>query len=372
MSGKEKRLKILFCGSNLSNCFEGKIRNLSAAGNQFQNNLQKALADIGDVEVLSYINYQVDYNLDEIYEECSKEGIRPYIQCESVWKNFVNFRRALCAKIKEADIVVVYNILYPWFGLRRLAREYNVKTVAIVADFTSWKEQKSLPRKIYARLVAYYMGSYDKLVVLSNGVKKFAKKNQEIVTVNGGLKWSKFEWIPRPKKQDTINFVYTGGYSPTVGTDILIEAFKKIRDPNVRLYLAGQGGIFADQMEKISEDDDRICFLGFLARDQYYELLSKSHILVNPRNMNLEENAHNFPSKVLEYIATGRCILSTKFIGFEDYSDMIVFSESTVDGMYAEMKNLITFVRDHPDYYYDKNRTYAESIDWSNQAKKFL
>ena len=88
--------------------------------------------------------------------------------------------------------------------------------------------------------------------------------------------------------------------------------------------------------------------------------------------MNLEENAHNFPSKVLEYIATGRCILSTKFIGFEDYSDMIVFSESTVDGMYAEMKNLITFVRDHPDYYYDKNRTYAESIDWSNQAKKFL
>lgn len=47
-------MNILFLGSNLPDVFEGKVKYLSAAGNQYQNNLVRTLRKKHDVKVLTY------------------------------------------------------------------------------------------------------------------------------------------------------------------------------------------------------------------------------------------------------------------------------------------------------------------------------
>ena len=67
-------MNILFLGSNLPDVFEGKVKYLSAAGNQYQNNLVRTLRKKHDVKVLTYINYPILIEKKEIEEQCRKEN----------------------------------------------------------------------------------------------------------------------------------------------------------------------------------------------------------------------------------------------------------------------------------------------------------
>ena len=364
-------MKILFCGSNLPDCFEGKVQHLSAAGNQFQNNLIHAMKSNHDVQTISYINYRVTYDRKEILECCERDNIEPVIQDKSPIESFLKFRKVLKENIKWADVVIVYNVLYAWFGVADIMRRKRKKSVAIIADFTNWKEQKSFLRKIYALITTKEFQRYSKVVMLSPGVEKYLSKNQEKIVINGCINWRKFEGIKPPVYDGIVNLVYTGGFSAVVGTDLMLQAFSQIKDQNIRLYISGQGGDQKDDVIKAAQNDSRIKYLGFLNRPDYYRLMESAHIFINPRNMNLEQNSANFPSKVLEYLAAGRSILSTKFIGYERYEKNMIFVESDSESICKGMKLAIDMVRRDCTKYYNINRKFAKMLDWEMMAHEF-
>jgi len=64
------------------------------------------------------------------------------------------------------------------------------------------------------------------------------------------------------------------------------------------------------RVEALAGADPRIRYLGFLERDELLERLRRSLVLVNPRPAGRPENRYNFPSKILEYLATGRPVIS--------------------------------------------------------------
>ena len=88
--------------------------------------------------------------------------------------------------------------------------------------------------------------------------------------------------------------------------------------------------------------------------------------------MNYEQNLSNFPSKVLEYIAAGRYIVSTKFIEWEKYKSNIMFCDSSVESIQKKLKEAILFARKDPSYYYEQNRILAAKMDWDNNVDRFL
>ena len=87
--------------------------------------------------------------------------------------------------------------------------------------------------------------------------------------------------------------------------------------------------------------------------------------MVNPRNMNLPENENNFPSKIMEYLATGKPIISTRFPGWEKYNKYIAFCESTVEGLQNALETSDAG-RDREK----EQRKFAAGFLWSNQVKK--
>ena len=53
-------MKILFCGISVPENVEHQVKNISAAGNWFQNNMIENLRELGhDVTVLSYVAMQI-------------------------------------------------------------------------------------------------------------------------------------------------------------------------------------------------------------------------------------------------------------------------------------------------------------------------
>lgn len=366
-------MNILLCGSCLPEKYEGIIQNLSPAGNKFQNNLIRALKLRHDVKIVSFINYNVEIEYEELKKECEKIGIIPvFIQGKKL-QAFQEYRQITENLLNWTDIVITYNILYPWFGIAQKAQKMGKKAVSIIADYTNWKEESSLLKKLYALFIIKELRNFKNLIVLSSSVKEFSKKKQNIYVMNGAIQVKDFEEIKEPKKKGNINFVYTGGLSKVVGTDLLIKAFTRIKNDNIRLFISGHGGELTDSVKNINELDPRIVYLGFLSRDEYMKLLAEADVLINPRNMDFKQNKYNFPSKILEYLATGRIVISTRFYDYKLYEKYILFCESSVDGLQKAYGHAIELInKKHTEDIYIRNRDFSKSLDWNIQINSIL
>lgn len=108
------------------------------------------------------------------------------------------------------------------------------------------------------------------------------------------------------------------------GVPILIEAFAKIatKFPEVKLYLIGSTEFkgFSSLTERISKHklESRVVFTGRVEREQMPEILSASLILALARP-NTKQAEGGFPTKLGEYLATGRTTIVTAVGDIPDY-----------------------------------------------------
>lgn len=361
-------MNILFCGCCLPRKFEKRIEMLSVAGNQYQNNLIANLKKIGDVKVLSFINIPIEIDIDEIKEECKRSNYQ-IVFSTSKSKSIIEYRKLLKEQIKWSDYVFVYNSMYPWFGVGKLASKVNAKSVLVLADYTPSKEQKNLARKLYAALMNIDFKLYSKVVLLSEGSEKYISKNQEKVVINGCIDEKKFANVKETGCLPIKNIVYSGVLSYVTGVDLLIDAFSKIEDENYRLTICGQGKELDEIIREASQKDSRIIFKGFLSTEEYMNTIEQASVLVNPRNMNYSQNQNNFPSKILEYLASGRPIVSTKFRGHEAYENNIIFVESNAESLLNGIEDALKL---DSKKVYEENRSFVKTFTWEQQIKKFL
>lgn len=112
--------------------------------------------------------------------------------------------------------------------------------------------------------------------------------------------------------------VYAGGLTAAYGVDRLIEAIRGFEaGRTVRLKLFGRG----DQEGLIQEAaalDPRIKFGGFIDMKALLPELCTADLLINPRPTHQAFASQSFPSKLIEYLATGRPVLTTRIPGIPD------------------------------------------------------
>ena len=84
--------------------------------------------------------------------------------------------------------------------------------------------------------------------------------------------------------------------------------------------------------------------------------------------MILPENQNNFPSKIMDYLASGKRIISTRFIGWERFADYITFCDD-----YDEMaKYMRDGVEGFSEDIYQRNREYAKTFLWEEQVRRMI
>lgn len=79
--------------------------------------------------------------------------------------------------------------------------------------------------------------------------------------------------------------VYIGRLSKTKNVELLVEAFSKIKTPNVDLIIAGPDFGMLKQLKKIAKDaglGNRVFFTGWISEQEKMKLLSETTIFVHP------------------------------------------------------------------------------------------
>jgi glycosyltransferase involved in cell wall biosynthesis len=122
--------------------------------------------------------------------------------------------------------------------------------------------------------------------------------------------------------------MYAGGLCDEYGVGTLIEAFARLPADRFILRVAG-GGPMASRIQRITKSCKNIEYMGMLSADQLWQSMCSADLLVNPRPTGTHLARSSFPSKTLEYLATGTPVLSTRLDALSaDYSDILLFAES--------------------------------------------
>lgn len=105
-------------------------------------------------------------------------------------------------------------------------------------------------------------------------------------------------------------FVYSGNFTKWSGIHILLDAIGLINRKDFIVLLSGPACPQAI-IDRISRDS-RIHYLGLLDPCELSKLYERADFFVNPRPTDITYGDNNFPSKLLDYLAWNKPILSTK------------------------------------------------------------
>lgn len=123
-------------------------------------------------------------------------------------------------------------------------------------------------------------------------------------------------------------FFYAGGLFKAYGIDSLVTTFRRLEYPDAQLYLAGMGES-VPFIELHSAQDPRIHYLGQISSRSAREWQKRVHFLVNPRSGSNEFTKYSFPSKIIEYFASGTPTLMCPLPGVPDeYRQLAIMTEN--------------------------------------------
>ncbi|WP_433538078.1 glycosyltransferase [Micromonospora sp. CA-249363] len=152
-----------------------------------------------------------------------------------------------------------------------------------------------------------------------------------------------------PPRSDTAtrDIVYAGGLTRAYGVDRLVEAFRGMADPDLRLLLFGRGEL-EEWSRTQAEADPRISPPELLDRAALVQRLARASVLVNPRPVDQSFVRYSFPSKLIEYLSTGVPVATTRLPGIPpDYEPYLRFAETdTVDGLREALRLLLAMPPD--------------------------
>lgn len=266
-------------------------------------------------------------------------------------------------------IAVVYSCISPallafWLNRRRFKTSCLI--VPDLPEFVSSNKNKLYlaAKKVEKWLTYPAYRAIDKYVLLSPYMKeKLPMQGKPFVVVEG---------IYRPTERDyeksgmggNSHFVilYTGWVSFRYGVRDLLRAFKYIESPNIELWLCGScETVDRKDFDSFLRNDARIKYLGIMPHEDVLKMQQQVSLLINPRHSSDEFTNYSFPSKTMEYMASGTPVLMSKLgaIPEDYYPYLYFFDDESEKGMARKI-----------EYIYSLNKSELESK--GNKAREFI
>ena len=143
--------------------------------------------------------------------------------------------------------------------------------------------------------------------------------------------------------------MYSGKLDEQYGIKMLLDAFMKLTDSDIELWLTG-GGNAESYIKKCIEKDKRIKFWGFLpSRQDVLEKQAEASLLINMRLPSEPASGYCFPSKLFEYMATGTPVLSFDIAGSprEYLKYLFIVKEETTEALSKAITDILNLNKEY-------------------------
>ncbi len=270
--------------------------------------------------------------------------------------NFYIIRENRRLKTDFICIGIVPFFMYTWFYL--LSSILRIKYIQERSEYPFIKAKKSifdpLSLKVYLNLVCKY---FDGFLVITHELKKYFSphlgKDCPVFLLPILVESDRFAL--KPVTSDVKYIAYCGSMQGDKdGVPDLIEAYNIFRNshPEIKLYLIGstQFPEFEELKQKISglKLEEDIIFTGVIGRDELPSILAGAMILVLARPENAQAKG-GFPTKLGEYLSTGKPVLVTDVGEITDYLTDCIHAFIAPPGNPEAFAQKMTYIIDQYD-----------------------
>lgn len=224
--------------------------------------------------------------------------------------------KGIIGNMRGNTVVLVYDLYWPFIkAVSRIKNEYDIKTCLVVPDlpgFTGevdhWAYRLFRSRKRVGGNWSL-LNQIDSYVLLAETMRdKLPINGSNYIVVEGIFDSENVKKNTQVNNTNLKIIFYSGALDERNGVLRLLEAFRLIEDSSFRLIVCGDGEL-RGEVSSMAKIDNRIIYKGQISHEEVLELQAESTLLVNPRTPFDEFTKYSFPSKTMEYLASGRPVL---------------------------------------------------------------
>lgn len=248
---------------------------------------------------------------------------------------------------RRKDKVIICDVLAVSLSMGALlASKLNrIQSVCVVTDiFGMMVEAKTFIAKAASKLNAFYVRSFDKYILLTEQMNQIVNPREKPHMVMEGLCDNSLmnDPVPDIPKASPRVVLYAGGIHERYGLKMLAEAFVKANVDNAVLVYYGSGP-YVEPYKELCRLHPNLQYRGVAPNEEILNEEYKATILVNPRFSTEEFTQYSFPSKNMEFMASGTPLLTTKLPGMpiEYYPYVYLFEDESVEGFARKIRELL-------------------------------
>lgn len=270
----------------------------------------------------------------------------------------------LISTSNEPITIFIYSLYLP-FLLAIKGLKKNIKIICIVTDLPEYYDLervgilRKLLRYINNRIIYRNLNRINGYVMLTKHMSNaLGVNNKPQIVIEGIIDTELHIKMCNEKRENFI--LYSGTLNYKYGIKEFIEAFMMIKNNSINLWICGSGEA-ENYIVKASKIDRRIKYMGILNWSDLALLQQRARFLINPR-MNIGEyTKYSFPSKLMEYLASGTPVIAYKLDGIpEEYYPYVYWLEPGKKENIAMQLELLFAKNDE------------ELIEFGDAARKFI
>lgn len=367
-------MKIYYIGTICSKDTFNDITNKSKikpsiSAQVFEDSLLSGLNKIDDIEIQSHTFLTVaSYpNGSKLFIPAKKEKLKSKITTK--WYPTINFVFLkqwgysisaffslliwLIKNIRDKDKVILCCSIFNFIArpVIFLAKLFNTETCVIVTDLPKFHFSLRKTTGIKKLLSKYFLESqikiqskFDKYILLTKYMREELGVLDKPYIIIEGIVNENISTINKKytnvKKKKAI--MYAGMLNKKHRIDMLIKGFMNTKN-DYELWLFGSGD-FEKEIINYAKIDNRIKFFGRVDREKVLEYEHKASLLINIRDSKEEYTKYSFPSKTIEYMASGTPLLTTELLGIptEYYDYVYILDDETEKGLSDKLKEILS------------------------------
>ncbi len=247
----------------------------------------------------------------------------------------------------EPKVVIAYAMTTPMVELLQhiKSRYPAIRCLLFVPDLPEYMNMAnesslySLAKDVHIKHLKKALRAVDGYIFLTEYMQDWFDVPVEYTVIEGIYKGDTAKKEPVTKKDKTI--LYSGGIYEEYGVLDLVQAFRRIDADDWTLELIGDGNL-VPMLKEIAKEDNRIVLRGLMPNAQVVARQREVSILVNPRGGKQSFTKYSFPSKTIEYMASGTPMAGYRLAGIPDeYYNYIYEISEEENGLCDSLKALM-------------------------------
>lgn len=281
--------------------------------------------------------------------ECEKDiyvGAYPLPGLQMIvelWKVYWTIHKLI--RNEKRNVLFIYALHSPFLIAAVLLKRKVTCSCVIVPDLPEFMSRqdnviKKFAKKVDRSIINFCLKRLDSYVLLSPYMRdKLPIKNKPWSLMEGIFDTTS---IPQnEQKCEERVILYCGNLSRKYGVIDLLTAFSQINKDNYRLWICGRGDAETEIIQK-AKKDYRIIYKGVVSHEEVLSLQQQATVLINPRSSRGEFTKYSFPSKTMEYLASGTPTIMCHLPAIpKEYDEHIYYiKDESVEGIKAKIEEV--------------------------------